>query len=576
MSKKLQVLFLGFGQAGREHFNAIRRVFRGYSLSVEVIDLDERLLDYPGLQREDFTPPKLRGLVVDARPWQIRELYPSNVIADRYFREYLLVEEKPVSTGAGASAHVVNTFRRFAPSWKRLIGTLNERTEPIRKVEIKEIDPCFKNGFDRDLAFDILPHAFSFYEDLCEESAVLTDDFRLSGNKFTYQDKLNIEFLYGRAPSCIVSVVTDSTTAVYFWPSEELIMSRFDALRIFDPFRAKFRLSLVFHNIARLLSPIRELSLYSRFSDTYIQFAAALSGSDFHNDIDAQRQLSKWMLQNGRNYNNANKTIGAGIKYSHVIFGASSSIGRQFLSRLLDIGSSATVLLINRRHVVDQPAMLLEDFFSNVPDIEGAKVYYFMSAMGGPTPHQVSHNRILSKVLDECIKSHASTFYYISSRAIFLNPNSPDDGRHTVESAKLRGPYSYGKLIDTNIVEEKCDSANINLVIFYPGVVRTPDVDFEYGVSFRFLWTRWIFGSKTLRVSYCLMDDLCNSLMAERALTHKFVTLGELYSNRFGSELRIFIPKFLTRIICGVLGGFYRRLRPEENLWSKLKHFYAG
>lgn len=574
MKSKINVVFLGFGQASREHFNALKRVYRDRLNVVSIVEIDNRMLEYPDLVTGEKIDKKGSGIIIDGRPWHVRSAESSQIVASKYFNNFTIIEEKPLSTASTEKFIIPNTFRRFSPNWRKFQLEVTKSIGRVNYVTVTELNPTFEGQSQIEKIYDILPHSFSLVEDFLS-SKIATEHLKMRENTFYIDSIAEIKFLRARASAAIVTVYGDRGYSIYNWPSEEWLHFPISKIRFLSNLKVKFRVPLVKKSVQNFFRFTWNLSLYSRFSDTH-KFANEVYEKNIEYDNSAQLILSDWISDN---LTESVFAVPPQRKFSHVIIGSTSKIAREFVKKLFEVDPKADLLFVDRIEQKCNRANVycinFNQFYNCLSNITDSKVYYFSSAMGGPTPHHLVHNSKLEKIIEFCANSKVHSFNFLSSRTIFRKPNSYEKERHSIASSKKRGPYTFGKLIDTESVITKTRDLGLDGHIVYPGIIVGEGVPLTYGIKASIGPFDFVLGSKNSQISFCSIEAVVDSLMNRNELDNELTSFSNHFSINSTAKFTIFVPKFLTKIACVPLNILYRRIKPEESLWAKLSHFYT-
>lgn len=584
MVRKYYVAIVGCGKAGLEHARTLNRYFPSVTV-VRIVDINERNLSLAkqilgdSYQKSENKLPS--GFIIDSRPYAVRVAEPIQLVADNIFESYSLVEEKPASPidllkpqkSDEFHSRYLNVQRVHTPGWQ----AFRSKCGIPQEVICVERNPAFKKN-NAEIIGDFLPHAASFAFDLFSGTLESIDKIN-EGHiilKFSCGGSAAILFKNAARPSCSVLVDAVSSDHSYHWPNGTSMHSSHAVLPFFSIFRSnldlltKMRIKLVV-----TYQYLFGITLYDDFRFSWHK----IFNSDTHQEsqqIRNQRLLSaKYFSPNNSTSEGNCDLLASGKRYDLVIIGGSGYIG----SRLCAALPHLSVLVVGRSNVSACPEkydlVSINKFLAAVETISYKKVILMSSAMLGDFPAHHAHNSMLQKLIP---KIEEAQVMLLSSRTIYVVPGRKDSPTHTLESARKRGPYSYGKLLDETLVHREISPQN--LTILHPGVVAARE-DLKYGVAFGLGSFVFVAASPKSSVPFSDIANLTERLKqwveSREEVTDitEYIPMRDYCSERYSEKIVIYIPHILVKLGCLCFQRIYQGARPLEDLYNRFKHFYA-
>lgn len=263
-----------------------------------------------------------------------------------------------------------------------------------------------------------------------------------------------------------------------------------------------------------------------------------------------------------------------------LVTGASGSLGRAVVRRLLDSGHRVRVFV---RQIPERPLEGVEYAFGNLGDpaavdraVQGAeKVIHCGAAMKGGWPEHKGGTVVgTQNVIDACTKHGVEQLVHISSMSVVDWAGSANAGPVT-ESASLeprpdeRGAYTRAKLEAEQLVTQAA-ARGLPCVILRPGQIFGGGIPLINGAVARNAGGRWlVLGDGKLELPLVYIDDVVDAIInaVDRRLVH-------------GEIIQIIDPEHLTQDdVLGLAGAgrpILRVPRPLVFALGKLSELPLG
>ena len=207
-----------------------------------------------------------------------------------------------------------------------------------------------------------------------------------------------------------------------------------------------------------------------------------------------------------------------------LVTGASGSVGKNLVRRLLDSGTSVRGMV---RRIPDHPIEGVEYVIGNLGDpaavdraVRGAHVVVHAGATmtGWPAEFKAGTVVATQNVVDSCLEHGVDQLVHISSTAL-IDYLGSHEGRPVNENAAYephpdqRGLYTQSKLTAEQIVRDAVATRGLPAVILRPGVIFGGGVDLVTGaVAQGGPDTYTVLGDGEVTVSLIYMDDVIDAI----------------------------------------------------------------